>query len=156
LPAKSATLSPESLAPVVAVPPAKSATSPTASDTAAPVVAAPEVVPAAEAPAPVVEAPPLTPDQKVAEKIHELLGTKADRILDRRYKAAVEGFYSARAYAPLWIEDGVESRRAKAAASYLAGVMPMVSTRPTTRCRRFATTIRRRWQRPNSNSRLLS
>ena len=126
LPAKSATLSPESLAPVVAAPataPAtKSATSPAAPETAAPVVAAPEVAPAAEAPAPVVEAPPLTPDQKVAEKIHELFGTKADRILDRRYKAAVEAFYSARAYAPLWIEDGVESQRAKAAASYLAGV----------------------------------
>ena len=126
LPAKSATLSPESLAPVVAAPataPAtKSATSPAAPETAAPVVAAPEVAPAAEAPAPVVEAPPLTPDQKVAEKIHELFGTKAERILDRRYKAAVEAFYSARAYAPLWIEDGVESRRAKAAASYLAGV----------------------------------
>ena len=126
LPAKSATLSPESLAPVVAAPataPAtKSATSPAAPETAAPVVAAPEVVPAAEAPAPVVEAPPLTPDQKVAEKIHELFGTKAERILDRRYKAAVEAFYSARAYAPLWIEDGVESQRAKAAASYLAGV----------------------------------
>jgi murein L,D-transpeptidase YcbB/YkuD len=126
LPAKSATLAPESLAPVVAapaaVPAAKSVTSPAATETAAPVVAAPEVVPAAEAPAPVVEAPPLTPDQKVAEKIHELLGTKADRILDRRYKAAVEAFYSARAYAPLWIEDGVEGRRAKAAATYLAGV----------------------------------
>src|SRR6516165_272937 len=126
LPAKSATLSPESLAPVVAAPataPAtKSATSPAAPETAAPVVAAPEVAPAAEAPAPVVEAPPLTPDQKVAEKIHELFGTKAERILDRRYKAAVEAFYSARAYAPLWIEDGVESQRAKAAASYLAGV----------------------------------
>jgi murein L,D-transpeptidase YcbB/YkuD len=122
LPAKSATLSPESLAPVVAAPAAKSAPSPAASETAAPVVAAPEVVPAVEAPAPVVEAPPLTPDQKVAEKIHELFGTKADRILDRRYKAAVEAFYSARAYAPLWIEDGVEGRRAKAAASYLAGV----------------------------------
>ena len=125
LPAKSATLSPE-FAPVVAAPataPAtKSATSPAAPETAAPVVAAPEVAPAAEAPAPVVEAPPLTPDQKVAEKIHELFGTKAERILDRRYKAAVEAFYSARAYAPLWIEDGVESQRAKAAASYLAGV----------------------------------
>jgi murein L,D-transpeptidase YcbB/YkuD len=122
LPAKSATLSPESLAPVVAAPATKSATSPAAPETAAPVVAAPEVAPAAEAPAPVVEAPPLTPDQKVAEKIHELFGTKAERILDRRYKAAVEAFYSARAYAPLWIEDGVESQRAKAAASYLAGV----------------------------------
>jgi murein L,D-transpeptidase YcbB/YkuD len=125
LPAKSANLAPET-APVVAapavVPAAKQATSPVAPETAAPVVAAPAAAPAAEAPAPVVEALPLTPDQKVAEKIHELFGTKAERILDRKNKAAVEAFYSARAYAPLWIEDGVESRRAKAAASYLAGV----------------------------------
>src|SRR5271163_5179893 len=119
----SAPAAPETAAPVVAVvPPVKSATSPVAPETAAPVVAAPAVAPAAEAPAPVVEALPLTPDQKVAEKIHELFGTKAERILDRKNKAAVEAFYSARAYAPLWIEYGVESRRAKAAASYLAGV----------------------------------
>jgi L,D-transpeptidase YcbB len=133
LPAKSATspAAPEPAAPVVAapavvapavVPAVKSATAPAAPETAAPVVAAPAVVPAAEAPAPVAEAPPLTPDQKVAEKIHELFGTKAERFLDRKNKAAVEAFYSARAYAPLWIEDGAESRRAKAAASYLAGV----------------------------------
>src|SRR5271163_157710 len=117
---------PETAAAVVAAPatvaPTKSVTAPAAPETAAPVVAAPAVAPAAEAPAPVAEAPPLTADQKVAEKIHELFGTKADRILDRKNKAAVEAFYSARAYAPLWIEDGVESRRAKAAASYLAGV----------------------------------
>ena len=84
-----------------------------------------EVTPAQVAPAepvPAVEAPPLTMDQKVAKEIHDLFGAKADRILDHRNKAAVEAFYSARAFAPVWIEDGVENRRAKAAASYLAGV----------------------------------
>jgi L,D-transpeptidase YcbB len=123
LPAKSATLpaAPETAAPVVAAP-AVVAPVVAAPGTAAPIVAAPAVVPAAEAPAPVAEALPLTADQKVAEKIHELFGSKAERILDRKYKAAVEAFYAARAYAPLWVEDGVESRRAKAAASYLAGV----------------------------------
>jgi L,D-transpeptidase YcbB len=99
----------------------ESVTSPVKGETAPPVVAAPAVTPA-EAPAPAAEAVPLTPDQKVAEKIHELFGTKADHILDRKNKAAVEAFYSARAYAPLWVEDGVESKRAKSAASFLAGV----------------------------------
>jgi L,D-transpeptidase YcbB len=132
LPAKSATspAAPETAAPVVAAPAvaAPAVASPVvaapaaAPETAAPIVAAPTVVPAAEAPAPVAEALPLTADQKVAEKIHELFGGKAERILERKYKAAVEAFYAARAYAPLWVEDGVQSRRAKAAASYLAGV----------------------------------
>jgi murein L,D-transpeptidase YcbB/YkuD len=132
LPARSASspaadaAAPVTAAPVAAAPAAapsaKSATLPADQETAAPVVAAPAVVPAAESSAPVAEAPPLTPDQKVAEKIHELFGTRADRILDRKYKAAVEAFYSARAYAPLWVEDGVESRHAKSVASYLAGV----------------------------------
>jgi L,D-transpeptidase YcbB len=114
---------------------------PAAPETVAPVVSTPVVAPPSEAapaqvtpaqatpaevapaqPVPAVEAPPLTMDQKVAEKIHELLGSKAERILDKRYKAAVEAFYSARAYAPVWIEDGAENRRAKAAAAYLSGV----------------------------------
>ncbi len=126
LPAKSATspAAPETAAPVVAAPavvaPVVSAPA-AAPETAVPIIAAP-AVPAAEVPAPVAEALPLTADQKVAEKIHELFGSKAERILDRKYKAAVEAFYAARAYAPLWVEDGVQSRRAKAAASYLAGV----------------------------------
>jgi len=35
---------------------------------------------------------------------------------------AVEAFYSARDFAPLWVENSAESARAKAAAAYLAGV----------------------------------
>jgi murein L,D-transpeptidase YcbB/YkuD len=133
---------PETAAPVVAAPalvaptvvatpapmPPAAAPAAEAAPAAAPVAVTPaavtpsEVTPA-ETPAPAVEAPPLTMDQKVAEKIHELFGTKADRYFaDRKNKAAVEAFYSAHAYAPLWVQDGVESRRAKAAASYLAGV----------------------------------
>jgi murein L,D-transpeptidase YcbB/YkuD len=101
--------------------PEQSVTSPAKGETAAPVVAAPVVTPA-EAPAPAAEALPLTPDQKVAEKIRELFGSKVEHILDRRNKAAVEAFYAARAYAPLWVQDGTQSKRAKTAASYLAGV----------------------------------
>jgi L,D-transpeptidase YcbB len=117
----------QTAAPVVAVPavpqtPAPVIAAPAAAETAAPVVAAPAAATPVEAPAAAAEAVPLTPDQKVAEKIHELFGTKADHILDRRNKAAVEAFYAARSYAPLWLDDGVESKRAKAAASYLAGV----------------------------------
>jgi murein L,D-transpeptidase YcbB/YkuD len=127
---------PETAAPVVAAPavvaPRVASPAPMAPAVAPPTVAMPaaevtpaQVTPAQVAPAepvPAVEAPPLTMDQKVAEKIHELLATKADRFLDRKAnKAAVEAFYAARAYAPLWVEDGVESRRAKAAAAYLAG-----------------------------------
>src|SRR5258708_4317965 len=94
----------------------QSVPSPAKPVTAAPVVAAPAVTPA-EAPAPAAEAVPLTPDQKVAEKIHELFGSKVEHVLDRRNKAAVEAFYSARAYAPLWVQDGAQSKRAKTPAS---------------------------------------
>lgn len=92
---------------------------------AAPAAATPEAVTPAVAAPPAVapaEAPVLTMDQRVAEKIRDLFGNKADRILDRKAKAPVEAFYSARNYAPIWIEDGAESARAKAAAAYLAGV----------------------------------
>jgi murein L,D-transpeptidase YcbB/YkuD len=93
----------------------------------APTVAAPGVTPAA-APAaepaatpPAIEAP-VTIDQRVAEKIRDLLNAKPDRLIDRRYKAAVDAFYAARSYAPLWSENGAESARVKEARSYLAGV----------------------------------
>jgi L,D-transpeptidase YcbB len=102
-------------------------------DVAAPVIAAPTVTPDVTAPdvtAPTVtpavatppEAPALTPDQRVAEKIRDLFGGKIDRFMDRRQKAAVESFYSARKYAPIWSENGAEGARARAASAYLAGV----------------------------------
>jgi murein L,D-transpeptidase YcbB/YkuD len=94
---------------------------------AAPVVpaAAPAATPAPAAEAPAVEAPPAAPltlDQRIAQKVQELIGTKGDRILDRKYKAAVEAYYQARSYAPVWIDDGIENKRAKAATAYLGGV----------------------------------
>jgi murein L,D-transpeptidase YcbB/YkuD len=121
-PTASQTAAPVIAAPAVPQTPAPVIAAPAAAETAAPVVAAPAASSPVEAPAAAAEAVPLTPDQKVAEKIHELFGNKADHILDRRNKAAVEAFYAARSYAPLWLEEGVESKRAKAAASYLAGV----------------------------------
>jgi murein L,D-transpeptidase YcbB/YkuD len=64
----------------------------------------------------------LTIDQRVAEKIHDMFGSRIDRIIDRKAKAVVEAFYEARSYAPIWSDNGAESARAKAAVTYLAGV----------------------------------
>src|SRR5262252_9177613 len=90
---------------------------------AAPAVAAPEngsrAVEPAAAPA---EVPVLTIDQRVAEKLRDILAGKSDRIIDRKNKAAVEAFYAARSYMPIWVENGAESARAKAAATFLARV----------------------------------
>ncbi len=93
--------------------------------TAAPAVATPEIAtpvvatPPAVAPA---EAPALTIDQRVAEKLRDMFGGRIDRIIDRKTKAPVEAFYAARNYAPIWVENGAENARGKAAATYLAGV----------------------------------
>src|SRR5215831_3615782 len=92
---------------------------------AAPPVTAPELAtpavatPPAAAPA---EAPALTIDQRIAEKLHDMFGGRVDRILDRKAKDSVESFYAARNYAPIWIENGAENARGKAAAAYLGGV----------------------------------
>ncbi len=88
-------------------------------ETTAPAVAAP-ASPAAAPPA-AAEAPVLTLDQRVAEKLHEMFGGRIDRTLGKN-KAAVEAFYTARNFAPIWVESGAESARAKATATYLAGV----------------------------------
>jgi L,D-transpeptidase YcbB len=106
-------------APGVATPetatPAAGAPGAAAPETATPAVGAPPSV----APA---DAPVLTIDQRVGEKIHDIFGNRIDRIIDRKAKPAVEAFYEARNYAPVWIDNGAESARAKAAATYLAGV----------------------------------
>jgi L,D-transpeptidase YcbB len=120
-----------------AEPPAEAAPVQTAAPAAAPEAATPtaatpaSVTPAAVTPAtpaatPAVVAPaepaPLTIDQRVAEKVRDLFAGKSDRIIDRKSKPAIEAFYSARNYAPIWVESGAQSDRAKAAAAYLAGV----------------------------------
>jgi murein L,D-transpeptidase YcbB/YkuD len=83
-----------------------------------PAVAQPESAPAATP----AEAPAPTVDQRVAEKIHELFGGKIERIIDRKAKGAVEAFYAARNFAPVWIENGGQDARARAAAAWLADV----------------------------------
>jgi L,D-transpeptidase YcbB len=102
-------------APAPAAAPVVPAAAPAPAATPTPAVDAP---PAAEAP----PAAPLTLDQRIAQKVQELIGTKGDRILGGKNKAAVEAYYQARSYAPVWIDDGIENKRAKAATAYLGGV----------------------------------
>jgi len=100
-----------------APPAAPNSTEPTAPT---PAVATPPVVaPTADAP---IEAAAPTIDQRVAEKIRDMFNGRIERIIDRKAKAPVEAFYAARNYAPIWLENGVENARGKAAAVYLAGV----------------------------------
>jgi len=101
---------------------------PTAADVkAAPAVATP-AAPAATtpdaAPAPQLAAgPALSPvDQQVADKLRDYLSGKGDRIIDRKSKQAVDAFYAARSYAPLWLDNGNPGDRAKAVAKFLVGV----------------------------------
>ncbi|MGA2128874.1 MAG: peptidoglycan-binding protein, partial [Xanthobacteraceae bacterium] len=50
----------------------------------------------------------------VAERLRELVSTKLDRYMDRKNRQAVEAFYAARNFAPLWIDNGAASSRATA------------------------------------------
>jgi len=115
-------VSPTPAAPARAAAPtaAPSSTQPAAAPTvAAPEIATPPVTAPAVAPA---EAPVLTIDQRVAEKLRDLFGGRSDRIIDRKTKAAIEAYYAARSYAPIWVDNGAESARGKAAAAHLARV----------------------------------
>jgi L,D-transpeptidase YcbB len=89
-----------------------------------PVVAQPDSMPPAAVTPAAAPAEPAGPtlDQRVAEKIHDMFGGKIERIVDRKNKAAVEAFYTARNFAPLWVENGAANARATAATSYLSGV----------------------------------
>jgi len=101
-------------APVTPSTPAEAPKSDTANTTpAAPAtVAAPATAPAAE---PVKAASTVPPaDQPVADKLREMLTAKTLRYFDRKgERAAVEKFYSAREYAPVWTQDGVVFSNAK-------------------------------------------
>ncbi len=77
---------------------------------------APAAAPAPEAPA-TAAAPPAEPpvkvstvpaaDQPVADKLKDMLAAKSLRYFDRKAeRAAVEKFYGARDYAPLWTQSG--------------------------------------------------
>ncbi len=117
-----ATLSPPA---PVQVMPVDAAPAPAAAPVVPAAAPAPAATPAPAAEAPAVEAPPAAPltlDQRIAQKVQELIGTKGDRILGSKYKAAVDAYYQARSYAPVWVDDGIENKRAKAATAYLGGV----------------------------------
>src|ERR1700730_4966420 len=53
-------------------------------------------------------------DRVVAEKIRDVLSTKAESIfVSKAERAAVQSFYQGRSFAPLWLDKGVENARAK-------------------------------------------
>lgn len=81
----------------------------------APAAAPPAATTAAPAPEPVKAASSVpAADQPVADKIRELMGAKASRHFDRKgERAAVEKFYAAREFAPLWTQGGMATARAK-------------------------------------------
>jgi murein L,D-transpeptidase YcbB/YkuD len=78
--------------------------------------AAATATPAAEpAKEPVKAASNVPPaDQPVADKVRELMGAKSSKYFDRKpERAAVEKFYTARDYAPVWTEAGALTASAK-------------------------------------------
>jgi murein L,D-transpeptidase YcbB/YkuD len=82
-------------------------------DTATPAAAAPPAVePAKE---PVKAASNVAPvDQPVADKLKEMFGAKSSKYFDRKAeRAAVEKFYTAREYAPVWTQAGALTASAK-------------------------------------------
>ena len=79
---------------------------------AAPPPAAATAAPAAEPVKAASNVPPA--DQPVADKLRELLGAKSSRYFDRKgERAAVEKFYTAREFAPLWTQSGAVTAGAK-------------------------------------------
>jgi L,D-transpeptidase YcbB len=119
-------------APAATTPAATNAVTPTdgKKDTTAtvPTVATPAKPETADAPqigkdqaAPTIAAALAPADHAVAEKMRDLLGGKADRVFGgKKERATVEAFYSSRGFAPLWVENGAGTERAKAAIAHLA------------------------------------
>jgi L,D-transpeptidase YcbB len=117
-------------------PPASNATAPaengkrdnTATVPAAGAPAKPETAGAPSAPQmdkdqgkPTIAATLSLADQPVAEKLRDLLASKADRVFGgKKERAVVEAFYASRGFAPLWVENGAGTARAKAAIAHLA------------------------------------
>src|SRR5665213_3116000 len=98
---------------VVTAPAAEPARQDTATTTTAvPAPAAVTATPAAEPVKAASNAPPA--DQPVADKLHEMLGGKSLRYFDRKAeRTAVEKFYTARDYAPVWTQGGTLDAAAK-------------------------------------------
>jgi len=119
--------------PITTAAPAQDATKDNTKDTAtapaAPAITAPADVattPAAapSAPATAAAAPVTEPakaasnvpaaDQPVADRLRDLMGTKGARYFDRKNeRAAVEKFYTAHDYAPIWTQGGSPTAAAK-------------------------------------------
>jgi murein L,D-transpeptidase YcbB/YkuD len=97
---------PADVAVAPAAEPAKTDTS--KADTATVAPAQPPAAAAAPAPEPVKAASNVAPaDQPVADRLRDVLGAKSLRYFDRKAeRAAVEKFYTAREYAPLWTQAG--------------------------------------------------
>src|SRR5258705_7611115 len=92
-------------APATETKPADAPKSDTATTTPAGPPAATATAPAAEPPKAVSNVPPA--DQPVADKLRDVLAAKSLRYFDRKgERQAVEKFYSAREYAPLWTQAG--------------------------------------------------
>ncbi len=105
---------------VVTAPAADANKNDSKSDTATtPTAPAPDAVTATPAPEPAKEptkaasnVPPA--DQPVADKLREMLGAKSLRYFDRKgERAAVEKFYTAREFAPLWTQAGTLTENGK-------------------------------------------
>ena len=103
--------------------PTTSAVAPAPAPTSEPAATAGEPTPAAAnpgEPAPVAVADPNTP---ITEQLRGLADGKFDRIIgSKKDRAAIDAFYSARNYAPIWMTDGKVNERAKAAVAYLGQV----------------------------------
>src|SRR5205085_9797337 len=89
--------------------------SPPAAAAAAPSAEQPKEATKEAAPEPVKAASNVAPaDQPVADKLKEMLGGKSVRYFDRKAeRAAVEKFYGAREFAPLWTQAGGLTESAK-------------------------------------------
>jgi L,D-transpeptidase YcbB len=125
IPAYAATDGNKAIEALVPVPDTALVPPPTARD-----VAAPPVTPSTTTIAPVAapaDQPAATPalaslDQQVSDKLREFLTGKVDRVIERKSRPAVDAFYAARNYAPLWLDNGNANDRAKAVAAFLPKV----------------------------------
>ncbi|TQF38110.1 peptidoglycan-binding protein [Bradyrhizobium sp. UNPF46] len=90
-------------------------TEPAKADTATATPAAPAVPAAAPAAEPVKAASNVpAADQPVADKLKDMIGAKTSRYFDRKNeRAAIEKFYGARDFAPVWTQGGSLTAAAK-------------------------------------------
>jgi murein L,D-transpeptidase YcbB/YkuD len=99
------------------------ATGATAPADAKPEPIAPAAAPAAQDVAAPAPAAVPVPEDPMVTAMRELVGAKLARLIERKNeRAAVEAFYAKRGFAPLWVDNGEASDRAKAAIRYLASV----------------------------------